>query len=118
MEKHTKPLDGGRGQPRVNDTSEVGRFHKTDSTSLASRQPRDSARFVHPEDYADRANVWGFVIVGEAFTTEEGIGIDQVVDEIDRVFAGEQNPSLPIITYEITEVNGEAYPRIPDQDGD
>jgi hypothetical protein len=44
--------------------------------------------------------------------------VDQIVDEIDRVFSGEQNPALPVVTYEITEVNDEAYPVIPDQDGD
>lgn len=115
MEGHTRPLDGRGQRDGTDDAEQMGRVARTDPYSLASRVPRDNARFVHESDFADRANVWRFVITGEAFTTET-LNEDQIVEYIDRVFAGEQNPTLPVVTYEVTEVNGEAYGDVVEDD--
>lgn len=44
--------------------------------------------------------------------------MEQVVEYIDRVFTGEQNPTLPVVSYDIVSVNGEAInDGVADQDG-
>ncbi len=107
MDEHTRPLARGRQEQDVNDQGQMGRVNRVDSLDLASRRPRNEPRFVHPEQFEDNANVWGFVIAGQAFTTEN-LSVDEVVAYIDRVFAGEQNPTLPVVSYEVTHINGEA----------
>lgn len=84
----------------------LGRTNVIDSLDLASPTPRTKERFVHPDGFPENANVWRFVIAGEAFLTEETTP-ESFMIQVDRVFSGEHNPALPVVTYDWLEVNGE-----------
>lgn len=117
MDDHTRPVDRRRLETDGNDPGQMGLVNRVDPFDLASRRPRNEPRYVHPEQFEENANVWGFVIHGQAFTTED-LTMEQVVEYIDRVFTGEQNPTLPVVSYDIVSVNGEAInDGVADQDG-
>lgn len=86
--------------------------HVHDSFNITPRRARDKTHYVHPAGYEDGANVWRFVIAGEAFTPEE-ITEDELMNFVDRVFLGETNPLLPTVTYEWVSINDEPIEEDP-----
>jgi hypothetical protein len=102
-------------EPRPNDAGNDADVHTFvhDTFNLAPRRTRDKVNYIHPEGYEDGANVWRFVIAGEAFTTQD-LTQDQLMNEVDRVFLGETHPLLPVVTYEWVSINDEVL----DSDGD
>jgi hypothetical protein len=105
MEPRLTPLGG------VDDAiSEHGRAIVHEPFELVPRpvDRRPNERFVHPSQFNEDADVWRFVLQGEAFV-QKGTSMthEQLMDDVDRVFTGEQNPALPQVAYEWVEINGE-----------
>lgn len=67
---------------------------------------QNAGRLVHADDFSDKADVWRFTGEGEAFFERPApTDVNDIVNLIDRVFAGERGKGLPVVAYEILTVN-------------
>lgn len=103
---------GGHAEDTIGVNGEsFGVAAHTDPYTAGRTEPRRGERYVHRPNFGEQTEVRGFIIRGEAYFEPEKDGslkpMDVVINGIDAVFAGFTGKGLPVVEYEIVEVDGE-----------
>ena len=82
---------------------ELGRAVATDQYATSAGSVGSSAREVHSVQYAEDAGVWRFILLVEAYTSQEGVTREDVMEQVDQVFSGMQGIGLPVVEYHFVD---------------